>query len=141
MTISPDGFDCDCGDERHAPAADVSAAIHSMLLQPDCTNIDFGTAPPNAFWEILQFSKPPERRKLRLATREPKRIGSSNRLMIPGHMASLVRAVLLNLGRHLGTLSADNAVPKPDTAPCLQHHLHDIDSALGLNSPHCGTTS
>lgn len=40
-------------DERHDPSADLSGAIHSMLLEPSCISIDFGTAPPHAFWEIL----------------------------------------------------------------------------------------
>ncbi|EJZ18650.1 hypothetical protein, partial [Rhizobium sp. Pop5] len=40
-------------DERHDPNGDVSKMIHSMLLQLGLLSIDFGTAPPDAFWEIL----------------------------------------------------------------------------------------
>lgn len=42
-------------DERHNPAAEVSGIIHSMLLQPSSVSIDFGTATPDAFWDILQL--------------------------------------------------------------------------------------
>ncbi|MCW1401657.1 hypothetical protein OKA06_04710 [Novosphingobium sp. MW5] len=46
-------FDPD--DARHVPGAELSEIIHSMLIQPHCISIDFGTARPDAFWEILQL--------------------------------------------------------------------------------------
>lgn len=42
-------------DARHVPGAELSEIIHSMLIQPHCISIDFGTAKPEAFWEILQL--------------------------------------------------------------------------------------
>ena len=46
-------FDPD--DLRHDPSAELSDVIHSVLLQPNCISIDFGSADPNAFWDILQL--------------------------------------------------------------------------------------
>jgi hypothetical protein len=46
-------FDPD--DVRHDPSAQLSDVIHSVLLQPNCISVDFGTADPNAFWDILQL--------------------------------------------------------------------------------------
>lgn len=46
-------FDPD--DARHDPNAELSGIIHSMLLQPHCISIDFGSANPDAFWDILQL--------------------------------------------------------------------------------------
>jgi hypothetical protein len=40
-------------DARHNPDAQLSGTIHSLLLQPNCISIDFGTADPEAFWDIL----------------------------------------------------------------------------------------
>jgi hypothetical protein len=42
-------------DARHNPDAELSEIIHSMLIQSNCISIDFGTAKPDAFWEILQL--------------------------------------------------------------------------------------
>ena len=42
-------------DARHDPGAELSEIIHSMLIQPHCISVDFGTAKPDAFWEILQL--------------------------------------------------------------------------------------
>ena len=36
-------------DSRHDPDAEFSEIIHSMLLQPNCVSIYFGTAKPGAF--------------------------------------------------------------------------------------------
>jgi hypothetical protein len=46
-------FDPD--DVRHDPSAELSVVIHSVLLQPNCISIDFGSADPNAFWDMLQL--------------------------------------------------------------------------------------
>ena len=45
----------DPSDARHVPGAELSEIIHSMLIQPHCISIDFGTAKPDAFWAILQL--------------------------------------------------------------------------------------
>lgn len=42
-------------DQRHDAAAEVSGTTHSMLIQPNSISIDFGTADPDAFWDILQL--------------------------------------------------------------------------------------
>lgn len=42
-------------DARHDPSAELSEIIHSMVIQPRCISIDFGTAKPDAFWKILQL--------------------------------------------------------------------------------------
>lgn len=42
-------------DACHDPNAELSGIIHSMLLQPHCISIDFGSANPDAFWDILQL--------------------------------------------------------------------------------------
>jgi hypothetical protein len=46
-------FDPD--DVRHDPSAELSDVIHSVLLQPNCISIDFGSADPNAFWDMLDL--------------------------------------------------------------------------------------
>ena len=43
----------DPNDERHAVGGEISRVIHSMLVRPDVVSIDFGTAPPEAFVELL----------------------------------------------------------------------------------------
>lgn len=42
-------------DARHDPDAELSETIHSMLIEPNCISVDFGTASSEAFWEILQL--------------------------------------------------------------------------------------
>jgi hypothetical protein len=44
-------FDVD--DERHVSHAPLSFVIHSLGIEPRVISIDFGTAPPEAFWEML----------------------------------------------------------------------------------------
>ncbi len=44
-------FDPD--DRRFDQAAQLSGVIHSLLIQPGAISIDLGTAPPEAFWDIL----------------------------------------------------------------------------------------
>lgn len=34
---------------RHDPGAELSDAIHSVLLRLSCISVDFGSADPNAF--------------------------------------------------------------------------------------------
>jgi len=46
-------FDPD--DGRHDEHEPLSNVIHSLLVQPNVLSIDFGTAPPEAFWEILDL--------------------------------------------------------------------------------------
>lgn len=45
----------DLEDVRHNPDAELSGVIHSMLLQPNRISIDFGTADPEAFWDMLRL--------------------------------------------------------------------------------------
>lgn len=45
----------DPGDERRNPSAAVNEVIHSMLIEPALVSLDFGTAPPKAFWEMLEI--------------------------------------------------------------------------------------
>ncbi len=40
-------------DERHVDGAELGEIIHSLLVQPGCVSADLGTAPPQAFWEML----------------------------------------------------------------------------------------
>jgi hypothetical protein len=46
-------FDPD--DERHDPDAELSNIIHSLRVKPYLLEIDFGTAPMDAFWEMLEL--------------------------------------------------------------------------------------
>jgi hypothetical protein len=45
----------DLEDKRHDPTAEVSGVIHSLMLKPRSLFVDFGTADPDAFWDILQL--------------------------------------------------------------------------------------
>lgn len=40
-------------DRRLDQKAQLSSVIHSLLIQPGVLTMDFGTAPPEAFWDIL----------------------------------------------------------------------------------------
>ena len=43
-------------DERQpADPADLSCVIHSLLIKPRALSADFGTAPPEALWEMLEL--------------------------------------------------------------------------------------
>lgn len=42
-------------DERHDETAELSGVIHSLIDQPHSISIDFGTADPEAFWDMLQL--------------------------------------------------------------------------------------
>jgi hypothetical protein len=44
-------FDID--EKRHQPGAQLSEIIHSLLVQPGMISVDFGTAPTDAFWDML----------------------------------------------------------------------------------------
>jgi len=46
-------FDPD--DRRHDPMAGLSGVVHSLLVEPGSVSIDFGTADPGAFWEMLEL--------------------------------------------------------------------------------------
>lgn len=43
----------DPNDQRHAVGGEISRVIHSMLVRPGMVSVDFGTAPPEAFVELL----------------------------------------------------------------------------------------
>ena len=51
-----DWFDVwfDPEDKRHDPAAELSLCIHSLSVEPGRLCVDFGTAPPDAFWELMK---------------------------------------------------------------------------------------
>jgi hypothetical protein len=42
-------------DALRNPEAELSGIVHSLLVQPNCISIDFGTADPDAFWDMLQL--------------------------------------------------------------------------------------
>ena len=44
-------FDPD--DRRYRPGADLGNVIHSLVVEPGKLRIDFGSASPDAFWELL----------------------------------------------------------------------------------------
>lgn len=46
-------FDPD--DERLDPNAALSGVIHALTIESGALLIDFGTAPPDAFWELLRL--------------------------------------------------------------------------------------
>jgi hypothetical protein len=45
----------DPGDDHHDMAAEFSNTIHSLMVEPGTLTIDFGTAPPDAFWALLNL--------------------------------------------------------------------------------------
>lgn len=45
-------FDPD--DERHNSAARLGGIIHSLTVTPGCVSVDFGTAPAEALWQLLE---------------------------------------------------------------------------------------
>lgn len=48
-------FDLD--DSRYEEGAEILCIVHSLLVQPGMLSIDFGTAEPAAFWDILDLLK------------------------------------------------------------------------------------
>jgi hypothetical protein len=42
-------------DERHDSSAEFSNNIHSLLVEPRMLKVDFGTAPVEAFWELINL--------------------------------------------------------------------------------------
>jgi len=59
-------FDID--DERHVSHAPLSFVIHSLLVEPGVIDIDFGTAPPEAFWEMLGLLQSAGARTIRISS-------------------------------------------------------------------------
>jgi hypothetical protein len=59
-------FDPD--DDRQEPNADTSNVIHSLLVQPQMLSIDFGTADPEAFWQILELLEGSGATKIRIGS-------------------------------------------------------------------------
>jgi hypothetical protein len=57
----PDALDAwferwfDPEDKRHGENATLSLTIHSLLVERGSLSIDFGTSPPDAFWEMLEL--------------------------------------------------------------------------------------
>jgi hypothetical protein len=46
-------FDPD--DERHDPDALLSETVHSLQIQATAVSIDFGSAPSDAFWDMIEL--------------------------------------------------------------------------------------
>ncbi|MGI8840197.1 MAG: hypothetical protein ACR2F8_05370 [Caulobacteraceae bacterium] len=44
-------FDPD--ERRHDPSLKLSGKIHSLLVDEATASVDFGTAPTDAFWQLL----------------------------------------------------------------------------------------
>jgi hypothetical protein len=42
-------------DERHDREAALSGIIHSLYIRPGVVSVDFGTSPPDAFWDMLEL--------------------------------------------------------------------------------------
>jgi len=59
MALPPDAVEhwfrrwFDPDDERYDRHLQLSCAIHSLVIQPGMLSVDFGTAPPEAFWNML----------------------------------------------------------------------------------------
>jgi hypothetical protein len=45
----------DPADRRHDATAEFSNTIHSLLVEPQSLVIDFGTAPSEAFWSLIDL--------------------------------------------------------------------------------------
>jgi hypothetical protein len=57
-------FDPD--DQRHDPSAEAGQVIHSLVIAPGRMTVDFGTAPVEAFWELLDLLEEAGARNLRV---------------------------------------------------------------------------
>jgi hypothetical protein len=57
-------FDPD--DERHNEDAALGNVIHSLVIEPGLVRVDFGTAPVEAFWQLLDLLEEAGARKLRV---------------------------------------------------------------------------
>ena len=57
-------FDPD--DARFDPDAAVGHIIHSVLIEPGLVSVDFGTAPVEAFWQLLDLLEEAGARKIRV---------------------------------------------------------------------------
>ena len=69
-------FDID--DERHVSHAPLSFVIHSLLIKPGVISIDFGTAPPEAFWEMLGLLQSAGARTIRISSSRDEAEASSD---------------------------------------------------------------
>jgi hypothetical protein len=57
--------------------APLSFVIHSLLIEPGVIDIDFGTAPPEAFWEMLGLLQSAGARTIRISSsRDEAEIGA-----------------------------------------------------------------
>jgi len=57
-------FDPD--DRRHRPSADLQDVVHSVIVEPGRITIDFGSAQPEAFWEMLNLIEKSGARRVRI---------------------------------------------------------------------------
>lgn len=62
-------FDPD--DERLDPSSSLGNVIHSLLIEPGTLHVDFGTASPDAFWELLDILEEAGAAKLQVHRSNP----------------------------------------------------------------------
>lgn len=65
-------FDPD--DDRHDPDAALSETVHSLTIQFSVLNVDFGTAPPGAFWELLALLEAAGATAIRVTSSPPEAV-------------------------------------------------------------------
>ena len=58
----------DPADSRVDPDSEFSGVIHSLLVEPGSISVDFGTAPEEAFWELLSAAQGYGIRRLRISS-------------------------------------------------------------------------
>ena len=59
-------FDPD--DRRYRPGADLGNVIHSLVVEPGKLRIDFGSAGPDSFWELLDRMEKAGATELRISS-------------------------------------------------------------------------
>ena len=76
LEASPGGLDgwfdtwFDPEGTRYDPAAEFSLCIHSVSTEPGKLNVDFGTAPPDAFWHLVKVLLDAGARRIRISGSE-----------------------------------------------------------------------
>jgi hypothetical protein len=59
-------FDPD--DRRHNPGTELGNVIHSLAVEPEKLSVDFGTAAPDSFWELLNLLEKAGATELRISS-------------------------------------------------------------------------
>lgn len=57
----------DPNDRRYRPTADLANVIHSLTVEPGVLRVDFGSAAPEAFWELLNLLEKSGATELRIS--------------------------------------------------------------------------